>query len=166
MKFLNIKNNLFAVVTCFGFFLLTWPSQAYKVTEPPTPYKDPRWVLLKCVSEKNGTLWASMGHLMTSDAPDTVTYFPTELVLFEKWNAEASRLVFLDFKKALAHTKISVRPKGLSLEFPMTTPAGVEQKHLLQLIQFDDLKNSYVGNWARSESGKTDVMDLANCSVY
>lgn len=166
MNTLNIKNNLFTVLTFFGLILMTSSSQAYKVTEPPTPYEDPRWVLLKCVSVKNGTLWASMGHLMTSDAPDTVTYFPTELVVFEKWDSEASRLVFIDYKKALEQTKIFVRPKGLSLEFSMVNPTGVEQRHLLQLIQYDNLKNSYIGNWARSEAGQSDVMDLANCTVY
>lgn len=161
MNFLNMKTILVASVLLVGFSL-----QAYEEKEAPAPYKDPQWVLLKCVSIKNGTLWASMGHLTTSDAPDQIMYFPTELVLFEKWDAQASRIVFLDYKKALAHTKISVRPKGLRLEFPMTNPAGVEQQHLLQLIQYDNLKNSYIGNWARSEAGKTDVMDQANCTVY
>lgn len=161
MNFLNLKNILFVVIS-----IVVISSQAYEVKEPPTPYKDPQWVLLKCVSIKNGTLWASMGHLTTSDAPDKIVYFPTELVLFEKWNAEASRVIFIDYKKSLAHTKISVRPKAMSLDFPMINPAGVEQRHLLQLIQYDNLKNSYVGNWARSESGKNDVMDQVDCTVY
>jgi hypothetical protein len=161
-----MNSKKFKTVIFVFISLMTLSSQAYEVKEPPTPYKDPQWVLLKCVSMKNGTLWASMGHLTTSDAPDKVVYFPTELVLFEKWDTEASRLVFFDYKTALEHTKILVRPKGMSLEFSMVNPAGVEQRHLLQLIQYDNLKNSYVGNWARSEADKKDVMAQVDCTVY
>lgn len=146
-----------------SLLFLVFSASAYK-EKSPEPTKDPLWVMLKCYGPKNGTFWVSMGHLHTSNSPDT-TYFATELIYFPvHQSAQSERLgYFFDFKKSLSLIQIHVRPKGLRVEFPSKNG---EQKNLVQIIQMGDERNAYMGNWTLSEAGKNDVMDQVACQIY
>jgi hypothetical protein len=137
----------------------------YAQDESPAEYEDPRWSMLKCTSLLNGTIWASFGHLMTSDE-DSVVYFPAEIVIFESLTAPATRLFFPDFKKAIEAVKIRVGYRKFSMEFEAPNQFSVMQKHKITLIQYPNLKNAYMGNWALIENGKSDVMADIQCQIF
>jgi hypothetical protein len=127
----------------------------------PMPVAKP-FELMKCTSQKNGTLWMSFGHLLRS-GEDQLIYFPTEIVLFAK--DYTSRQVFMKLDEALK-VEVNVGPGRIRLNFTTHKENGKTRQEYITLIQsVKDNPNAFLGNWSATEEGGDTVMDLAACSA-
>ncbi len=134
---------------------------AHAMEIPPSQLPPRRWELMKCTSEKNGTIWASFGRLYKSGQNEPV-WFPTEIVLFAK--DFSYRELFPDYREALK-VPVRVSPGSMSMTF-LAKKGEIVQTNLVQLIQYDSrIPNAFLGNWNVSEPGKPDVSDLVSCSL-
>ena len=126
----------------------------------PKPQEPFRFELMKCTSERHGTIWASFGRLMRS-GEDTVTYFPTEIVVFSP--DLTSRLLFPKFEDAFK-IPTSVGPGRMSMKFDVPNGSKIRTHHL-QIMQYDPrIDNAYVGNWSVTDSGD-EKMGAVACSL-
>lgn len=135
-------------------------AQALPATNDPSkkPYD-----LLKCNSEKHGTVWASFGGVIKHDSNER-EYFLTEVVYFDT-KGSTFRKVFMSWEQALEQATISHGPGRFSIKFN-TTINGAEQTQLIQLIVTNKYTpNSFAGNWQLSESEKTDSMSSVFCTI-
>lgn len=132
-------------------------SSAAPIGNPPPPR---RFELAKCTAPKHGTLWASFGHLMTSDS-EAITYFPTELAVFAP--DLTSRLVYPTLDEAL---KVDLQVGSGRVHLAFRVPHGSSTRsHLLQLMQYDPrIDNAYIGNWIVTENG-AESYDQVSCSL-
>ena len=113
--------------------------------------------LMKCTSQKNGTMFASFGHLMRSGS-DAITTFPTEIVVLK--GDQTTRLLYPTVEQAL-QVNVITRPRSIHIDFSAGTT-----KHLLQLLMYDPrLTNSFLGNWTVSTPGQPDSSDLLACTA-
>lgn len=141
-----------------SLLLLLPLSSAHALPNPNPPKRN--FELMKCVSIKHGTLWASFGHQWRSDVYEPI-YFPTEIVVFA--SDLTSRLLFPDFREGLK-IPVIVRPTSVRMEFKV--PFGdTERTHLLQISQYDPkIDNGYLGTWTVSVNGKESA-DQVGCSL-
>jgi hypothetical protein len=127
----------------------------------PMPATKP-FELVKCTSQKNGTLWMSFGHLLRS-GEDQLVYFPTEIALFAK--GYTSRQVFLNLDEALK-VEVAVGPGRIRLNFTTRKENGTTRREYLTLIQsVRGNPSAFMGNWSATEEGGEAVMDLVACSA-
>lgn len=146
-----------ATLAALAMLAVTSNAQALPAPGPTEPF---RFELMKCTSERHGTIWASFGRLMRS-GEDTITYFPTEIVVFAP--DLTSRLLFPKFEDAFK-IPTSVGPGRMSMEFEVPNGASV-RTHLLQIMQYDPrIKNAYLGNWSVKEAGEEKMAAVA-CSL-
>lgn len=113
--------------------------------------------LMKCTSQKNGTIFASFGHLMRSGS-DVITTFPTEIVVLK--GEQTTRLLYPNLESALK-VNIETRPRSIHIDFVAGTT-----KHLLQLLMYDPRNtNSFLGNWTVTAADGTESADLIACTA-
>lgn len=124
--------------------------------------------MLKCKSPKLGTVWASFGHLMTSDKPDP-QFFTVEVGYFSS-DANARLEYGTDYKKSMAEVPTRVAPGSGSLVFsvPVESEHGemVERKVTLTWIQVDRRDDhSFMGNAKVEQMGVPEINDLVACTL-
>lgn len=122
------------------------------------------YALMKCVSSGtnglvNGTLWASMGHKVSSDKE---SYFFTELGYFSKDpQALLGSLSWLDSQTP--RMALMLNPGFLKIEFVVQNGARTQSHTIVAMADRSDV-GSYNGNWARSENGK-EVDSRVTCTA-
>ncbi len=113
--------------------------------------------LMKCTSQKNGTLFASFGHLYRSGDTKATT-FPAEIVVLK--GDQTVRLLYPTVDEALK-VNIETRERSIHMDFAAGTT-----KHLLQLLMYDPrLSNSFLGNWIVTSADGRETADLVACTV-
>lgn len=133
---------------------------AGNATEAPATTTPKMYDLMKCFSAKNGTVWASFGHVILSNE-SVPRYFPTEIILFGEVN---TRWVWKTLDEALK-MDMYAHPGFVRLQFTAMR-RGIKQTHLLRAMRYDkDLPAAFVGNWSVSEEDKIVSSDQVYCTV-
>lgn len=118
--------------------------------------------LMKCTSQKHGTLWASFGTLWKSGATEGIP-FPTEIGVFGQ--DYAAKNVYYDTTKAL-QIPLRLTDRVFALEFETVTN-GVTRSHVLQVFAYDSaLKDSLVGNWNVRVGNGEPIYDDVACTRH
>ncbi len=123
-----------------------------------SPQDQRRYELVKCTSERVGTVWLSFGHLIRSGGHELET-FTTELVYFGN-DGHVHRKVWMDYREALKDVDVRARQSGLGVDFQ--TSYG--ERHSLTILQYSDVATAFVGNW--SVKGIRQMNDQVGCTVH
>jgi hypothetical protein len=124
--------------------------------------------LLKCKSPKLGTVWASFGHVMTSENLDP-QFFVVEVGYFST-DANARLEYGTDFKKSMAEAPTRVAPGSGSMIFavPVESEHGETVTRTIKLtwIQVDRRdEHSFMGNANVVQPGVPEINDLLACTL-
>lgn len=151
---LRYKANMTKII--LALLLLLAPIANASLDPPARTFE-----LMKCVSVKHGTIWASFGKQYRSEE-DQPRYFPTEIVVFAPDYSD--RLLFPDFREALK-IPLKVTRGQLSMQF-LTKNGEISKTNALEISQYDPrIENGYLGQWIVTENGKRPAYDQASCSL-
>lgn len=130
----------------------------------PLPAQPPRTSveLMKCSSDKLGTLWVSFGRLLPADS-DTPTFFLTDLVHVSSLGAQLLRPSSLSES---LQSEVHLGPRHLHLKFVLDSVHPV-QTHLVQILRYDPRSlTAHLGTWVISEPEGLERRDFVACTVH
>lgn len=124
---------------------------AYSAFALPNPVpREKAYDLIKCTAPKLGTIWASFGHVMSSDDPEP-RYFFTEVNVIDNSDILHRRRYWDHREGESAGAVVVVRKGSIRLEFSLVE--GESHKlTLLNSVRNDP--NSFMGNWEWAAGGK------------
>jgi hypothetical protein len=125
----------------------------------PAP-REKAYDLIKCTAPKLGTIWASFGHVVSSDDPEP-RYFFTEVNVIDQSDL-LQRRRFWDHREGEAQGAIAVVRKG-SMRLEFSLKEGESHKiTLISSVRNDP--NSFMGNW-EWKVGEDSRFDQVACTA-
>lgn len=130
----------------------------------PLPAQPPRTSveLMKCSSDKLGTLWVSFGRLLPADS-ETPTFFLTDVVHV---SFEGTYLLSPASLSESLQSEVSLGPRHLHVKFILDSASPV-RTHLVQILRYDPRSlTAYLGTWVISEPEGLERRDFVACTVH
>ena len=119
--------------------------------------------LLKCVSPKIGTLWASFGRQRTLSG-EIIATFPTEIVFFDL-NGQMDRQTYPNISEGLL-VPVTVKDNAIKMQF-FTLVDGKLKTNVLGIMQFDwSDTHGFMGIWRVSNFEVLETNDKVFCTVH
>jgi hypothetical protein len=125
----------------------------------PAP-REKAYDLIKCTAPKLGTIWASFGHVISSDDPEP-RYFFTEVNVIDQSDV-LQRRRYWDHREGEAQGAVVIVRKG-SMRLEFSLKEGESHKiTLISSVRNDP--NSFMGNW-EWKVGEDSRFDQVACTA-